>query len=145
MASPSSDVLPWQCHARHSSACDQVLFIDIDYPDLMHKKRAIVLETPELKELLGQDFIVGESDILLRSERYCQIGCDLRQLQRLRATLETFLSLDDCDVLFVAEVSVTYMDTASADSLLQSASTVGKGETILKATHKRPKMSWWAS
>ncbi|GJN78048.1 tRNA methyltransferase ppm2 [Purpureocillium lilacinum] len=114
-----------------SSACDQVLFIDIDYPDLMHKKRAIVLETPELKELLGQDFIVGESDILLRSERYCQIGCDLRQLQRLRATLETFLSLDDCDVLFVAEVSVTYMDTASADSLLQWASTVGKAEFCL--------------
>ncbi|KAJ6440844.1 leucine carboxyl methyltransferase [Purpureocillium lavendulum] len=121
-----SDVLPWQSYARYNAACENVLFIDIDYPDLMQKKRAVVLETPELKALLGEHYIVGESDILLRSRRYCQIGCDLRQLQQLRATLETFLPLDDCDVLFVAEVSITYMDTASADSLLQWASTVGK-------------------
>ncbi|UNI16231.1 tRNA methyltransferase ppm2, variant 3 [Purpureocillium takamizusanense] len=126
-----SDVLPWQCHARHGSACDRVLFIDIDYPDLMYKKRAVVLETPELKELLGQEYIIGESDILLRSERYCQIGCDLRQLQKLRTTLESFLSLDDCEVLFVAEVSITYMDTTSADLLLQWASIVGKAEFCL--------------
>lgn len=129
----SSDILPWQSHARHGSACDEVLFVDIDYPDLMIKKRAVVLETPQLRELLGADFKVSEShedQVLLKSERYCQIGCDLRQLDKLRAMLETFLSLAKCEVLFVAEVSVTYMDTHSADSLIQWASSIGKCESL---------------
>ncbi|KAM3514848.1 hypothetical protein MY11210_001453 [Beauveria gryllotalpidicola] len=114
--------------------CD-ALFIDIDYADLMHRKRAVVLETPQLKELLGTSFEVSESDkdiVLLKSERYCQIGCDLRgDLQALRQALETLVDLSECPVLFVAEVSVTYMDTESADRLLEWASSVGKAEFCL--------------
>lgn len=103
--------------------------MDIDYPDLMLKKRKVVLETPTMRELLGNDFTTGESGVLLRSKRYCQLGCDLRQLEELQTMLEMLLPLSDCAVLFVAEVSVTYMDTDSADSLIEWASTVGKGET----------------
>ncbi|UKZ71604.1 uncharacterized protein TrAtP1_012559 [Trichoderma atroviride] len=83
-----SDVLPWQCHARYRDLGNDALFIDIDYPDLIQKKRAIVLQTPELRPLLGDDFT--------------------------------------CAILFVAEVSITYMDTWSTDSLIQWASTVGR-------------------
>lgn len=106
--------------------------MDIDYPDLMRKKRSIVLETPQLRDLLGEDFLVSDSDqdqILLRSDRYCQIGCDLRELEKLRTLLETLTPLAGCPVLFVAEVSVTYMDTISADALIHWASTVGKCES----------------
>ncbi|KEY64425.1 hypothetical protein S7711_05244 [Stachybotrys chartarum IBT 7711] len=129
-----SDVLPWQCHARYPSVCDDALFIDVDYPDLIKKKRAIVLETPDLKELLGQDPFVSTSDsdsIILRSEKYCQVACDLRRLSILRQSLETLVSLPHCNVLFVAEVSITYMDTASADALLEWASSIGQAEFCL--------------
>ncbi|EGX89188.1 leucine carboxyl methyltransferase [Cordyceps militaris CM01] len=129
-----SDVLPWQCHARYGDSCNNALFIDVDYPDLMHKKRSIVLETPQLKGLLGSSFKVFDSDqdlVLLKSEKYCQIGCDLRELEALRRVLETLVDLSDCLVLFVAEVSITYMDTESADSLLEWASSVGKAEFCL--------------
>ncbi|EHK18658.1 uncharacterized protein TRIVIDRAFT_44191 [Trichoderma virens Gv29-8] len=108
---------------------NDVLFIDVDYPDLIKKKRAIVLQTPELRSLLGEDFTLGDEDkdgLLLRSNKYCQLGCDLRQLDRLRMTLESFISLPECAILFVAEVSITYMDTLSADSLIQWGSTVGR-------------------
>ncbi|KAL7909900.1 hypothetical protein GGI35DRAFT_468937 [Trichoderma velutinum] len=108
---------------------NDVLFIDVDYPDLMKKKRAIVLQTPELRNLLGDDFTLGDDDkdgLLLRSNKYCQLGCDLRQLDRLRMTLESFITLPKCAILFVAEVSITYMDTQSADSLIQWGSTVGR-------------------
>ncbi|KAM3427404.1 hypothetical protein MY4824_009468 [Beauveria thailandica] len=129
-----SDVLPWQSNTRYGDKCSDALFIDIDYADLMHRKRAVVLETPQLKALLGSSFEVSKSDkdiVLLKSERYCQIGCDLRDLQALRHVLETLADLSECPVLFVAEVSVTYMDTESADRLLTWASSVGKAEFCL--------------
>ncbi|KAM3485169.1 hypothetical protein MY3957_010006 [Beauveria namnaoensis] len=128
------DVLPWQSNVRYGGKCSDALFIDIDYADLMHRKRAVVLETPQLKELLGSSFEVSKSDkdiLLLKSERYCQIGCDLRDLQALRHVLETLADLSQCPVLFVAEVSITYMDTESADRLLEWASSVGKAEFCL--------------
>lgn len=131
---PCSDVLPWQSHVRYGEECKDALFIDIDYPDLMQKKRGIVLETPQLKELLGPDFETSKSKedfVLLKSETYCQIGCDLRELDALRKVLETLVDLSDCSVLFVAEVSVTYMDTESADNLLRWAKSVGKAEFCL--------------
>jgi tRNA wybutosine-synthesizing protein 4 len=108
---------------------NDALFIDIDYPDLIEKKRAIVLQTPELRDLLGDDFTVSEDKdgVLLRSDKYCQLGCDLRQLDRLRDVLKTVVDLPECAILFVAEVSITYMDTLSTDSLIQWASTVGRG------------------
>ncbi|PTB36290.1 hypothetical protein M441DRAFT_150835 [Trichoderma asperellum CBS 433.97] len=106
-----SDVLPWQCHARYKDLGNDVLFIDIDYPDLIRKKRAIVLQTPELRDLLGNDFT---------------LGCDLRQLDQLRDVLKTVIDLPECAILFVAEVSITYMDTQSADSLIHWGSTVGR-------------------
>lgn len=99
----------------------------------MRKKRAIVLGTQQLRELLGNDPYISEKDtdpLLLRSDKYCQVGCDLRELESLRRCLESFLPLSKCSVLFVAEVSVTYMDTVSADALIQWASTIGQGNLI---------------
>ncbi|KAF4417189.1 Leucine carboxyl methyltransferase 2 [Fusarium acutatum] len=124
-----SDVLPWQSYYRYGDSCENTLFIDVDYPDLMLKKRAIVLGTPQLHELLGDSPAISEKvtdQILLRSDKYCQIGCDLRELESLRNCLESFLNLTECSVLFVAEVSITYMDTFSADALVQWASSIGQ-------------------
>ncbi|KAM0328356.1 hypothetical protein ACHAPQ_007149 [Fusarium lateritium] len=129
-----SDVLPWQSYHRYGDSCENALFIDVDYPGLMRKKREIVLGTPQLRELLGDDSFISEKDtdhLLLRSDKYCQIGCDLRELESLRNCLESFLSLSECSVLFVAEVSITYMDTASADALIQWASSIGQAEFCL--------------
>lgn len=125
-----SDVLPWQCHARYPDLCNDALFIDVDYPDLMRKKRAVVMGTPELADLLGDDVSLEKSEeelVLLRSQRYCQVGCDLRELDVLQKALESLIDTSTCSVLFVAEVSVTYMDTMSANDLLQWASSVGQG------------------
>ncbi|EGR46109.1 uncharacterized protein TRIREDRAFT_80813 [Trichoderma reesei QM6a] len=97
--------------------------------DLMHKKRAVVLQTPELRKLLEDDYTMsdgGKDGLLLRSAKYCQLGCDLRQLDRLRVLLESVVSLSECAILFVAEVSITYMDTQYADSLIEWGNTVGR-------------------
>lgn len=122
-----SDVLPWQCEVRYPESCRDVTFVDVDYPDLIQKKRQIVLETPELQGLLGTWEVSQDSPLLLKSQRYCQVGCDLRQLSTLQACLTSLFDMPNTEFLFVAEVSITYMDTEGADGVIKWASTLGHG------------------
>lgn len=46
------------------------------------------------------------------------IGCDLRDLQLLERTLRAELDIPNSSILFVAEVSVTYMPLTDANKLI---------------------------
>lgn len=125
-------MLPWQCTARYPELSQDVLFVDVDFPELIEKKRKVVLATPELRQLLGSYQVGADgSPIYLQSEKYCQIGCDLRQLDLLRGCLSTVIGspASEGSFLFVAEVSITYMETLAADQVIQWASTLGNGST----------------
>lgn len=105
-------MLPWQCITRYPDACRGVKFIDIDFPDLMSRKSTIVLNTPELRSVFEPlDTNAGEH-VLLKSDMYCQIGCDLRDTIDLEKALSICLgrAFNDCIFMFVAEVSITYME-----------------------------------
>jgi tRNA wybutosine-synthesizing protein 4 len=92
----------------------------------MLKKRQIVVETPELCSLLGQYETHKDGPILLTSDNYCQIACDLRQLPTLTQSLSTLFGTSECATLFVAEVSITYMGTEYADAVIQWANSIGE-------------------
>lgn len=198
-----SDVLPWQCLTRYPDACgNETKFVDVDFPDLIERKKRTVLETPELVGMLrgvevpvfesapvtvtkGAGEGVGEgvatatatatesktesktttevpstpttkpkktpktkdkskaarapapttapTGIVLTSDQYVQIGCDLRDLSTLQASLTKAVGgdLSACTFLFVAEVSITYMETPGADAVIQWASTLGDSEFVL--------------
>ncbi|OHW92107.1 leucine carboxyl methyltransferase 2 [Colletotrichum incanum] len=126
-----SDVLPWQCEVRYPESCRDVTFVDVDYPDLIQKKRQIVLETPELQGLLEAWEVSQDSPIVLKSQKYCQVGCDLRQLATLQTCLATLFDMPNTEFLFVAEVSITYMDTKGADGVISWASALGHAEFCL--------------
>ncbi|WPJ64437.1 hypothetical protein SMAC4_04141 [Sordaria macrospora] len=211
-----SDVLPWQCLTRYPDACGfgaagkgdgkgKVKFVDVDFPDLIERKKRTVLETPELLGMLtGVEVPVFETapvsatatagtetavatttttaattesktaeatsttpstanstatrkpkktpkpkdkskaarapapttaptGIVLTSDQYVQIGCDLRDLSTLEASLTKAVGgdLSACTFLFVAEVSITYMETPGADAVIQWASTLGDSEFVL--------------
>ncbi|TIC97755.1 tRNA wybutosine-synthesizing protein 4 [Colletotrichum higginsianum] len=126
-----SDVLPWQCEVRYPESCQGVTFVDVDYPDLIQKKRQIVLETPELQGLLETWEVSHDSPIVLKSQKYCQVGCDLRQLATLQTCLDTLFDVPNTEFLFVAEVSITYMDTKGADGVIGWASTLRHAEFCL--------------
>lgn len=90
-----------------------------------------MLQNPQLRELLGNEFQINDlhqDPVLLRSERYCQVGCDLRNLDNLHQALESISPLSGCEILFVAEVSITYMETRCADDLVQWANSLCQGE-----------------
>ncbi|KAK3315207.1 methyltransferase-like protein [Apodospora peruviana] len=136
-----SDVLPWQCLERYPTDCQAglVKFLDVDFPDLIERKRQTVLSTPELlgaftgvEERPQQSPLGPSSGAVFESDQYAQIGCDLRELKTLQGALtKTLGDVDECSFLFVAEVSITYMETEGADNVIQWASTLGDAEFVL--------------
>jgi hypothetical protein len=69
----------------------------------------------------------SQPPVYLRSEQYIAIGCDLRDLAALEKTLRIELDIASSSVLFVAEVSATYMPVADSDALIRWASTLEDG------------------
>ncbi|KAI1412461.1 LCM-domain-containing protein [Hypoxylon sp. FL1857] len=126
-----SDVLPWQCMTRYPDNCQNAKFVDIDFPDLIEKKCRVVQETPELNSLLtGVKTNVG-NHVQLQSDQYVEIGCDLRNISDIEKALSTVVDIANCEFMFVAEVSITYMETDGADSVIKWASTLGQAEFCL--------------
>lgn len=96
--------------------------MDVDYPDLMEKKCNIISNTSPLHDLLGpHDRPLDSSGLVLHSETYLAIGCDLADLEKLDMLLASEVQISSHTVLCVAEVSITYMDTNAADALIRWA------------------------
>jgi tRNA wybutosine-synthesizing protein 4 len=60
--------------------------------------------------------------IYLRSGKYMALGCDLRDLDSLEKVLRSEFDMSESPILFVAEVSVTYMPLSDANALIGWAS-----------------------
>lgn len=69
----------------------------------------------------------SEPPVYLRSDQYMAIGCDLRDLNTLERILRAEFDVSATSIMFVAEVSVTYMPVKDADTLIQWASTLEDG------------------
>ena len=57
--------------------------------------------------------------IHLKSPHYVALGCDLANTDAVSEKLSSVVDNAKCMVLCVAEVSVTYMNTVAADSLIK--------------------------
>jgi tRNA wybutosine-synthesizing protein 4 len=105
--------------------------VDVDYPQLMEQKRDRMLTNSLLRDaLLKTGLRSSKLPVYLRSEQYMAIGCDLRRLDALESTLRAGLDIASSSVLFVAEVSATYMPVADSDALIQWASTLEDGKLL---------------
>jgi tRNA wybutosine-synthesizing protein 4 len=124
------DPLPWQFLRRHAVHCTDTMFIDVDYPQLVQKKVKIIQKNDLLSQYLpGITSMTGSETVLARSgSLYAAVGCDLRDMSTLETVLREQLGLGNGPVLFVAEVSITYMNVEGADSLIQWASSFSNGK-----------------
>ena len=121
-----SDVLPFEMLKKKPECCQNATFVDIDYPTLMKKKCETITQTGELSDLLDKVTLTDQDEgVLLRSEQYVAVGCDLCDIERLDDVIRTEFPVSDSVFLFIAEVSITYMDTSSANALIEWASTLG--------------------
>lgn len=110
----------------------QTIFVDIDYEKLMIHKKKTIHQTPEITRVIGDVEFGSDMDaIQIRSSRYLAVGCDLKNMKKLDDVLRaSILPSNDCSVLFLAEVSLTYMDVKSANDVVTWASKLTSGEFI---------------
>jgi len=119
---PVSDPLPFQFLAKSPEKCRNVKFVDVDYMKLMIKKCSVITETEQLRKLLsGVELPTPQGSVVLSSDQYLAVGCDLRELEDLERTLAHEVNIENCLVLFIAEVSITYMEVEAADALIKWA------------------------
>ncbi|KAL5341590.1 hypothetical protein BJX70DRAFT_41300 [Aspergillus crustosus] len=117
------DALPFILLNTDRSLCSQTTFVDVDYEKLMVNKKMAVQKANVISELLENvEFPSDDSTIQIRSTQYIAVGCDLKNLDKLDHVLKTEVLPADCAVLFLAEVSLTYMDVKSANAVLSWAS-----------------------
>lgn len=123
-----SDPIPFQWLAQDRELCSAAKFIDVDFEELMISKREIIRNTPRMKDLLSVNAEVPqENGIVFDSEEYVGIGCDLRNPRRLERLLKSVVDIDDCLILCLAEVSITYMAPEDSDALIAWTSTLSPG------------------
>ena len=94
------------------------MFVDVDYPELMKKKRDAIISSPQLQEILQPLTVSIAGPILLRSTNYTALGCDLADTKELGTVLDDVFDTSKCSILCTAEVSITYMGVEAADSLI---------------------------
>ena len=100
----------------------------------MLSKAQIIMTTPKMSGLLNVQPLPHDDYTVLAAEQYLGVGCDLRDLVGLDAVLSKSVhQIDDCLVLCVAEVSVTYMDPTAADALIAWAGRLTSGMFRLRA------------
>jgi tRNA wybutosine-synthesizing protein 4 len=115
--------------AHHSELCKDVKFVDIDFEELMNSKRQVILSTPQMKDMLDfYPYPRRESGIMLDSVQYGAVGCDLRNIRRLDRLLKLVTDPENCLILCIAEVSITYMGTEDADAVIRWASKLCPGK-----------------
>ncbi|KKK23217.1 hypothetical protein P175DRAFT_0472781 [Aspergillus ochraceoroseus IBT 24754] len=117
------DPLPFILLSTDRSLCSNTTFVDIDYEKLMINKKMAIQRTEVITQVLGNvEFFSDDSGVQIRSPQYIAVGCDLKNLDKLDRVLKTHVLPAECAVLFLAEVSLTYMDVQSANAVVTWAS-----------------------
>ncbi|KAF2083381.1 LCM-domain-containing protein [Saccharata proteae CBS 121410] len=117
------DPLPFEFFHHYPSMTSSATFVDVDYPQLMQKKRSCILQDEMLLKTFPElSTAEAKTSDVWRAGRYLAVGCDLRKLSNLQLILEDEVQIQDRAVLFIAEVSVAYMDVKSADAVVGWAS-----------------------
>lgn len=112
--------LPFRMLWRYKKQCQNVKFIDIDFFQLIQQKvskiRRHTMYTDLLEDFNADSILSGP--ILMDFDRYSAIGCDLGDAAAMRDMFRR-LQLQDHAVLFLAEVSMVYMEPVEATTLIR--------------------------
>ncbi|KIV93932.1 hypothetical protein, variant 1 [Exophiala mesophila] len=104
----------------------------------MHTKCEMILSTPKMNDLLTDPLKPTEGGVLLDSNEYAALGCDLRNLKRFGRLLNEVADIENCLVLCVAEVSITYMSVDDSDALIAWTSSLSPDVTFCLLEQQSP-------
>lgn len=98
----------------------------------MQTKREIIMRNSDMRSLLhaeSADCLGSDPSIVIDSEEYAAIGCDLRNLRRLERLLKSVVITNESAFLCIAEDSIVYMHVDAADALISWSSTLSEGQS----------------
>ncbi|KAL9061089.1 MAG: hypothetical protein Q9162_000234 [Coniocarpon cinnabarinum] len=120
------DTLPFKFLAKEPQLCEHSKFIDVDYRKLLEKKCEVIGAKDCFRGLCGQvESDVQTQNVLFDSNQYAAIAADLQSESDLQQ-LKQILNAQDGRLLFIAEVSMTYMAPTDANNVIKWASSFPK-------------------
>ncbi|CAK7895646.1 tRNA wybutosine-synthesizing protein 4 [[Candida] anglica] len=120
------DPVPFQLLSEFRTTQPELLkrinFIDIDYPDLVQNKLNMINESNEILSIIGESHTTHKDlGIILSTENYSLVGCNLRDSELFNRQLSTINSSATTSI-FIAEVSLAYMKPEHANPVIANAS-----------------------
>jgi len=126
-----NDVIPQvvSLGAGYDSSCFRLLsegargiFVEVDYPQTIASKCAIIQSTPNLLRLLQEPiFDIINTTLPLRSKQYNLVGIDLCDISLLEKTLLDITNPAQ-PTLFLSECVMTYMNVTDSQKLIKWSS-----------------------
>lgn len=132
------DPMPFVFLGKQPELCESTTFVDVDYPILMQNKCGIIDKTEQLHGLLENFYRTSNDDgVLGAGNPYLAVGCDLRDVNLLKHTLQDAVEIEDDSVaiLFVAEVSIAYMEPDASQTVLEWAASYSDVRFCLLEQH----------
>ena len=101
--------------------CRVAKYIEIDLPDVVERKRGVILSNSCLKALIEDPSIeeIVEGITTLKTKWYNLLGVDLHNLDMLMATFRKSGVDFSAPTLFIDECALTYLDMENANSVLK--------------------------
>ncbi|XP_072179153.1 tRNA wybutosine-synthesizing protein 4-like [Diadema setosum] len=110
---------------HHEGALSSTSFYEIDFPQLVARKAALVAATPELQTQLHNpvfhDVHASDIGLCISSNKYHLLGVDLKNLRTLEDALQRIGIDFTLPTLLLSECVITYIDTPSSDALISWA------------------------
>lgn len=113
------DPFPFQMLSESSAEFE---FFDFDYPELVERKMSMIKNSPEILEVIGPQTSNLPQDnmgVILSTNTYKLVGCDLKNCDLYRHQLNTLLNDSEDPVIFIAEVSLAYMKPEHANPVVE--------------------------
>ncbi|XP_036065437.1 tRNA wybutosine-synthesizing protein 4 isoform X1 [Oryzias melastigma] len=113
------DSLFFRLHA--DALLDRASVFELDFPDVAHRKAALISSSEPLKERLDCFSPPLPGPIHLSSSHYQLVGVDLRDQKQVEAALRAAGMDWAAPTLILSEVVLTYMETQRSDAIISWA------------------------
>ncbi|XP_063964259.1 tRNA wybutosine-synthesizing protein 4-like [Lytechinus pictus] len=107
-----------------NGSLDNTVFYEVDFPQLVKRKTALIRKKSELTELLLNPIyhsLLDSSGVYISSEKYHLLGVDLKHLDTLERVFKDIGVDSVLPTLLLSECVITYIDTHSSDALIKWA------------------------
>lgn len=125
------DPLPFQLLSEQKSVDFE--FFDFDYPELVQRKLSMMQDSAEIVEVIGEQretIDMAHLGVVLATDSYKLVGCNLNDADKYENQVKSLLE-GDFVTIFIAEVSLAYMNHEKANKVIEISSRLKKSHALV--------------